>query len=168
MRLVGGVWLISTALWVLSRQEIFPWWIMDLNIISSGMLLAIGISSLIIFFNFVKSANIHRILALVNITLIVGFFLYLSQFLIREFDYSILFIGLYNNYTFGLSTLLLLTLILAIPSVLTFFSKPVGEKKKEFITATLLVFIILFAFFGAYYLYLNKQKDAMQPDFQLI
>jgi hypothetical protein len=162
LNLVFGVWLILTALWVLAKQEIFPWWIMDLNIISSGILLSIGISSLIIFFNFVKSANIHRILALVNITLILGFFLYLSQFPIQQFDYSMLFIGLYNNYSFGLGTLLLLTLILAIPSVLTFFSRPVGEKKKEFITATLLILIILSASLGAYYLYLNKQKDAMQ------
>jgi hypothetical protein len=163
LHLVFGVWLILTALSVVRKQEIFPWWIMDLNIISSGILLAIGISSLIIFFNFVKSANIHRILALVNITLLAGFFLYLSQFPISgESDFSMLFIKLYNDYSFGLYTLLLFTLIVAIPSVLTFFSKPVGEKKKGFITATLLVLIIVFASLGAYYLYLNKQKDTMQ------
>ncbi len=163
LHLVFGAWLILTALSVLRKQEIFPWWIMDLNIISSGILLAIGISSLIIFFNFVKSANIHRILALVNITLLAGLFLYLSQFPISgESDFSMLFIKLYNDYSFGLYTLLLFTLIVAIPSVLTFFSKPVGEKKKGFITATLLVLIIVFASLGAYYLYLNKQKDTMQ------
>ncbi len=164
LNLVFGVWLIVTALWVLSKQEIFPWWIMDLNLISSGILLAIGLSSLIIFFNFVKSANVHRMLAIANLALLAGLYLYLSQFLVSsEFNYLSMFFGkLYNNYSFGLATLLMFTLIVAIPSVLTFFSKPVGEKKKGFIAASLLVLIILFASLGAYYLYLNKQKDAMQ------
>ena len=165
LNLVVGVWLILTALWVLAKQEMFPWWAMDLNLISSGILLAIGVFSLMIFFNFIKTANIHRRLALANIILLIVFSLYLSQFLIRgEFSYSLLFLKLYNDYSFDLFTLLFFTLIVAIPSILTFFSKPVGEKKKGFITATLLVFIILFASLGAYYLYLNKQKDSMQSE----
>ncbi len=163
LHLVFGVWLISTALWVLGKKEIFPWWGMDINIISSGILLAIGVSSLVIFFNFVKSANVHRILAIVNLALLAGFFLYLSQFLVSsEFNYlSMFFDKLYNYYSFGLVTLLLFTLIVAIPNVLTFFSKPVGEKKKGYLTATLLVLIVVFASLGAYYLYLNKQKNSM-------
>ncbi|VVB92249.1 Uncharacterised protein [uncultured archaeon] len=163
LHLVFGVWLISTALWVLAKREIFPWWGMDINIISSGILLAIGISSLIIFFNFVKSANVHRILAAVNLALLAGFFLYLSQFLVSsEFNYlSMFFDKLYNYYSFGLVTLLLFTLIVAIPNILTFFSKPAGEKKKGFLTATLLVIIVVFASLGAYYLYLNNQKNSM-------
>jgi len=163
LHLVFGVWLISTALWVLSKREIFPWWGMDINIISSGILLAIGVSSLMIFFNFVKSANVQRKLAIVNLALLAGFFLYLSQFLVSsEFNYlSMFFDKLYNYYSFGLVTLLLFTLIVAMPNVLTFFSKPVGEKKKGFLTATLLVLIVVFAAVGIYYLYLNKQKDAM-------
>lgn len=163
LHLVFGVWLISTALWVLAKREIFPWWGMDINIISSGILLAIGVSSLIIFFNFVKSANVHRILAFVNLALLAGFFLYLSQFLVSsEFSYlSMFFVKLYNYYSFGLVTLSLFTLIVAVPNVLTFFSKPVGEKKKGFLTATLLVLIVVFASLGVYYLYLNNQKNSM-------
>ncbi|MCZ7380945.1 MAG: hypothetical protein O8C64_05150 [Candidatus Methanoperedens sp.] len=163
LHLVFGVWLISTALWVLGKKEIFPWWGMDINIISSGILLAIGVSSLMIFFNFVKSANVHRILAIVNLALLAGFFLYLSQFLVSsEFNYlSMFFDKLYNYYSFGLATLSLFTLIVAIPNALTFFSKPVGEKKKGFLTATLLVLIVMFAALGAYYLYLNNQKNSM-------
>ncbi len=163
LHLVFGVWLISTALWVLAKREIFPWWGMDINIISSGILLAIGLSSLIIFFNFVKSANVHRILAIVNLSLLAGFFLYLSQFLVSsEFSYlSAFFVRLYNYYSFGLVTLSLFTLIVAVPNVLTFFSKPVGEKKKGFLIATLLVLIVVFAALGAYYLFLNNQKNSM-------
>jgi hypothetical protein len=163
LHLVLGVWLISTALWVLGKKEIFPWWGMDINIISSGILLAIGLSSLMIFFNFVKSANVHRILAIVNLALLAGFFIYLSQFLVSsEFNYlSMFFDKLYNYYSFGLVTLSLFTLIVAIPNVLTFFSKPVGEKKNGFLTATLLVLIVIFAALGAYYLYLNNQKNSM-------
>ncbi len=163
LHLVFGVWLISTALWVLLKREIFPWWGMDINIISSGILLAIGVSSLMIFFNFVKSANVHRILAIVNLAFLAGFFLYLSQFLVSsEFNsLSMFFDKLYNYYSFGMVSLSLFTLIVAIPNALTFFSKPAGEKKKGYLTATLLVLIVLFAALGAYYLYLNNQKNSM-------
>lgn len=163
LHLMFAVWLISTALWVLGKKEIFPWWGMDINIISSGILLAIGLSSLIIFFNFLKSANVHRILAIVNLILLTGFFLYLSQFLVSsESNYlSLFFVKLYNYYSFGLATLLLFTLIVAVPNVLTFFSKPVGEKKKGYLKATLLVLIVVFASIGAYYLYLSQQKNSM-------
>ena len=57
-----AAWLIFTALRVLAKP--------------------------MIFFNFVKSANVHRILALVNIALLIAFLLYLSQFLIPGFQSS--------------------------------------------------------------------------------
>ncbi len=161
LHLVFAALLIITALRVLAKPMIFPWWFMDINIFSSGVLLLVGISSLLIFFNFIKSASIHRILALVNIALMIAFFLYLSQFLIsNEFTYS-LFDKPYQGYAFGLVTLILFTIIICIPSILTFFSKPAGEKKSGFLKAALLIFIITFASLGGYYLYLNKQKDAM-------
>ncbi len=161
LHLVFGAWLIITALRVLAKPMIFPWWFMEINIISSGILLVIGVSSLMIFFNFVKSANIHRILALVNIILLIGFSLYLSQFLVsNEFTYSV-FDKPYMGYSFGFVTLILFTLIIGIPSILTFFNKPTGEKKSGFLKATSLILMIMFASLGAYYLYLDKQKDAM-------
>ena len=168
LHLVFGAWLVITALRVLAKPQIFPWYVMDINFISSGILLAIGISSLMIFFNFVKSANIHRILALVNIALLAVFSLYLSMSLIStefmpsisEFLFSI-FARPYYHYTFGTQSLILFTLIVGIPSILTFFSKPVGEKKTEFITATLLILIIMVALLGTYYFYLNKEKNGL-------
>lgn len=168
LHLVFGAWLIITALRVLSKTLTFPWYVMDINFISSGILLAIGISSLMIFFNFVKSANVHRILALMNIALLVVFSLYLSMSLISvesmqsisEILYSI-FERPYYHYTFGTVSLILFTLILGIPSILTFFSKPVGEKKTRFISAALLILIMVVASLGAYYLYLNKQKGSL-------
>ncbi len=168
LHLVFGAWLIITALRVLAKTQIFPWYVMDLNFISSGILLAIGISSLMIFFNFVKSANVHRILALVNIALLVVFSLYLSMSLISvefmpaisEFLYS-MFDRPYYNYTFGTVSLILFTLILGIPSILTLFSKPEGIRKTRFISAALLILIIVSASLGAYYLYMNKQKESL-------
>ncbi len=162
---VFAVWLIITALWVLAKPTIFPWWVMDIDIISSGLLLAIGVISLMIFYNFIKAANVHRTLALMNITLLVIFFLYLSQFLLSPFTYNVTFSvpsldKPYNNYNFVLETLLRFTLIIGMPSILTFFSKPAGKKKTEILTATLLILLIIFASIGVYYLYLNKQKDA--------
>jgi len=82
LHLVFAVWLLFTALRVLAKPMIFPWWYMDVNIFSSGILLLVGISSLMIFLNFVKSANVHMKLALVNIALLIAFLLYLSQFLV--------------------------------------------------------------------------------------
>ncbi len=161
LHLVLGAWLIITALRILAEPQILPWWIMNINIISSGILLVIGISSLLIFFNFLRSANIHRMLALANIVLLIGFFLYLSQFLIQyDPDYSI-FNKPYENYLFGLVTLAIFTLIISVPSVLTFFSKPKGERKARFLTAAILILFVVFALIGFYYMYLNKQKDSM-------
>lgn len=160
LHLVFGAWLIFTALQVLAKPMIFPWWFMDINLFSSGILLLVGLSSLMIFLNFVKSSNVHRILALVNIALLIAFLIYLSQFLVSsEFSYSV-FDKPYMGYSFGPVTLVLFTFIITIPSALTFFNKPSGERNKRFLMAILLVLMITFASVGVYYLYLNKQKDA--------
>lgn len=161
LHLVFAVWLIITALWVLAKPLIFPWWIMDINIISSGLLLAAGITSIMIFFNFIKTANVHRILALVNIILLIAFYLYLSQFLVSSEYNNLIFNRLYNNYSFGFVTLILFTLITSVPSLLTFLNKPTGEKKTGFLISTLLIFIVMLAALSAYYLYLDKQKDRL-------
>jgi len=168
LNLVFGAWLIITALRVLSKTMIFPWYVMDINFISSGILLAIGISSLMIFFNFVKSANVHRIMALVNIALLIVFSLYLGMSLISvelipstsEFLFSI-FDRPYYQYTFGTMSMILFALIIGIPSILTLVSKPEGIRKTRLLRATLLIFIIMVASLGAYYLYLNKQKNSL-------
>ncbi len=161
LNLVFAAWLIITALRVLANPGIFPWWFMDINIISSGVLLLVGISSLMIFLSLVKTANVHKTLALLNIGLLVAFFLYLSQSLLStDFEYNI-FNKPYWGYSFGLVTLVLFTIIISIPSIITLFSKPTGKKKSGYLKAALIIFIVVFASLGGYYLYLNKQKDAM-------
>lgn len=168
LHLVFGAWLIITALRVLSKTLIFPWYVMDINFISSGILLAIGISSLMIFLNFANSANVHRILALVNIALLVVFSLYLGMSLISvefipsmsDFLFSILDRP-YYHYSFGTMSLILFTLIIGIPNILTLVSKPEGIRKTRLLQATLLLLIIVAASLGTYYLYLNKQKDSL-------
>ncbi len=172
LHLMFGAWLIVTALRVLSKTMIFPWYVMDINFISSGILLAIGISSLMIFINFVKSANVHRIMALVNIALLIAFSLYLGMSLISvelipstsEFLFSI-FDRPYYQYTFGTMSLILFALIIGIPSILTLVSKPEGIRKTRLLWATLLILIIVAASLGAYYLYLNKQRDSFLEEF---
>jgi hypothetical protein len=160
LNLVFGAWLIFTALQVLAKPMIFPWWFMDINLFSSGILLLVGLSSIMIFLNFVKAGNVHRILALINIVLLVTFLIYLGQFMVSsEFSYSV-FDKPYMGYSFGPVTLVLFTFIITIPSALTFFNKPSGERNKRFLMAILLVLMITFASVGVYYLYLNKQKDA--------
>lgn len=166
LHLVFGVWLIITAFRVLMEVPIFPGYLMEIVVISSGILLAIGISSLLIFLNFVKNANVHRILALINITLLAVFYVYLSQSVVSfesvhslgELIYSI-FARPYYYYSFGTISLILFTLIIGIPSVLTLLNRPIGERKTRIIIASLLIIIILAALLGAYYFYLNKQKE---------
>ncbi len=64
-------------------------------------------------------------------------------------------------YSFGVMALSLFACIVAFPNVLTLFGKPVGGMKKGYFTATLLIFIVLIASLGAYYLYLGNQKNSM-------
>jgi hypothetical protein len=58
-------------------------------------------------------------------------------------------------------SLILFALIIGIPSILTLVSKPEGIRKTRLLRATLLILIIVAASLGAYYLYLNKQKDSL-------
>ena len=161
LHLFFAVWLIYTAFRVLEKPLIFPWWIMDINIFASGILLIVGISSLMIFINFILFANIHRILAFVNITLMIVFFLYLSQFLILgEFSYYV-FEKPYQNYDFGFETLIFFTSILSIPSILTLFIDSSGKKNTGLLLTTSFILIVVLASVGVYYLYLDDRKDAM-------
>lgn len=161
LHLVFAVWLIVTALSVLARPPLFPWYVMELNILMSGILLAVGVSSLLIFFGLIKSSNTQRILALVNLALLSLFFLYLSLFLPSGEPDLPLLDRPYINYLFGFKALILFTLIAGMPSILTLLMKPAGEKRAGFIKAALLIFLVAFASLGAYYLYLNEQKDGM-------
>ena len=54
LHFVVALWLIFTALKVLSNHLIFPWWIMNINLVASGLILIIGSISLIIAFNLWK------------------------------------------------------------------------------------------------------------------
>ena len=164
LHLMYAVWLICTALWVLAGVKFFPWYILDITFISSGILLAIGITSLMIFFNFIKSANIHRILAVVNIVLIAVFFMYLSQTLISyepKFTLVALFAKPFYFYSFGIVSLTLFTIIMGFPNIVTLLRKPTEERKTKFFTASFITLIVTFALLGGYYLYLNMQKDSL-------
>ena len=164
LHLVYAFWLVGTALWVLAGIKLFPWYILDITFISSGILLIIGITSLMIFLNFIKSANIHRVLAVVNIVLIVVFFMYLSQTLI-SYEPKITLITLFEKpfyyYTFSIVSLTLFTIILGFPNIITLLSKPTEERKIKFFAASLFILIVIFALTGGYYLYLNMQKNSM-------
>lgn len=161
LHLMYAVWLIGTALWVLAGVIFFPWYVLDIMFISSGILLAIGITSLMIFLNFIKSANIHRVLAVVNIVLIAVFFMYLSQTLIHEpkFTFITLFAKPFYYYSFGIVSLTLFTIIMGFPNIIALLRKPDEERKTKFFTASFIALIVTFALLGGYYLYLNMQKD---------
>jgi len=161
LHLVYALWLVSTALRVLANVQIFPWYVMDIIFISSGILLLIGITSLVMFFNFVKSAQIQRILALSNIVLTLAFFWYLGQTLISGESQITVFDKPFNSYAFGIISLIIFTTILAVPNIMALFSKPVEEKNTRFIAAVVLAFIVSLASLGVYYVYLGNQREVL-------
>jgi hypothetical protein len=161
LHLMYAVWLIGTALWVLAGVKFFPWYVSDITFISSAILLVIGITSLMIVLNFVKSANIHRSLAVMNIVLIVVFFWYLSQSLISYEREISVFNKPFQYYTFGIISLTIFTIIVGLPNLLTLLNKPTGKRETKFYKVSFLALIIIFALLGGYYLHLNIQRDSM-------
>lgn len=160
---VFAVWLIITAISVLSKPMIFPWWVMDINFIASGLLLVVGILSLLIVFNFIKSFGTHRPLAIMNIVLLIAFFVYLSQSLVN-YDHPLrLFCNPYHNYAYGAVSLTLFTIIIGLPSILTIFHKPKpGERRNvKYLVVASIALIIVAGMIGVHYLYLNQQKEGL-------
>ncbi len=99
-----------------------------------------------------------------NIVLIVLFFMYLSQTLISH-EPKITLITLFEKpfyyYTFSIVSLILFTIILGIPNIITILSKPTEERKIKFIAVSFIILIVTFALISGYYFYLNMQKDSM-------
>lgn len=161
LHLVYAAWLVFTAIKVLGTVQAFPWYLMELTLISTGILLLLGVSSLMMFFNFLRSVNIQRVLASINVVLVIAFFLYLSQSLIRNEIPISVFEMPYNFYTFGIKSLITFTVILAVPNILALLSRPGEERKRQYIMTASVIFVLVFASLGGYYLYLNAQKDGM-------
>ena len=115
IHLVFAFYLVSTALRVLSEPNtrMFPWWIMDINFVASGLLLIIGIISLVLSFNLVKRDDSYdnscKVLALANIGLAILFFAYLHQYMahIRYGGAMMLVRGPFSNYTFDQPSLII-------------------------------------------------------------
>lgn len=161
---VFAVWLIVTAISVLSKPAIFPWWILDINFIASGILLAVGMLSLLIVFDFIKSLGTHRPLAILNIVLLIAFFIYLSQSLIN-YDCSLkLFYNPYRNYAYGPVSLTLFTIIIGLPSILTLLHKSEEKRNTKYLVVASIALIIVAGMIGVHYLYLNQQKGGLMVE----
>ncbi|HIE31478.1 MAG TPA: hypothetical protein EYP67_03735 [Methanosarcinales archaeon] len=174
-----ALYLISIALSVLSEPNtrMFPWWIMDINFVASGILLTIGIISLVMSFGFVKRDdsynNICKILALASIGLAIAFFAYLHQYMARIWysGATVLIRGPLSNYTFDLGTLIAYSALIALPalmSLLALFRSPRGSYipdagKKSYLTLAITIVLVAATTLGLgiYYNHLNQQKASM-------
>ena len=171
-------YLVSTALRVLSEPNIrmFPWWIMEINFVASGLLLAIGIISLVLSFNLVRRDDSYdgacKVLALANLGLAILFFAYLHQYLahIRYDSAMTLVRGPFSNYTFDQPSLLIYSALIVLPSLLSILlllqSRPDvshTSRKRSYMVLAITVFLVVAASagMGLYYNYLNQQKASM-------
>ncbi|MEA1908364.1 MAG: hypothetical protein U9N43_04970 [Euryarchaeota archaeon] len=179
IHLALALYLISTALWILSQPNtrMFSWWTMDINFVASGLLLTIGIISLVLSFSFVKRDNSYnnvcKILALANIALALAFFTYLHQYMahIRYSGVAVLIRGPLSNYTFDLGTLIAYSVLIALPamlSILTLFRSTRASyipeaRNKSYLTLATTVILVAATTVGlaVYYNNLNQQKASM-------
>ncbi|MEA1906889.1 MAG: hypothetical protein U9N12_08070, partial [Euryarchaeota archaeon] len=179
IHLALALYLISTALSVLSEPNtrMFSWWTMDINFVASGLLLTIGIISLVLSFSFVRRDNSYnnacKILALANIVLAITFFAYLHQYIahIRYSGVAVLTMAPLSNYTFDLPTLIAYSVIILLPALLSIFmlfrstgkSYIPGARKKSYLTLAITVLLVAATSggLGMYYNHLNQQKASM-------
>ena len=179
IHLTLALYLISTALWILSQPNtlMFSWWTMDINFVASGLLLTIGIISIVLSFSFVRRDdsynNVCRILAFANITLALAFFAYLHQYMahIRYNGVAVLIMGPLSNYTFDLGTLITYSVLIALPALLSilmlFRSTRVSHspetRNKSYLTLAITVILVATTTvgLGVYYNNLNQQKASI-------
>jgi len=178
IHLVFAFYLVSTALRVLSEPNtrMFPWWIMEINFVASGLLLAIGIISLVLSFNLVRRDdsydNACKVLALANIGLAILFFAYLHQYMahIRYGGVMTLVRGPFSSYTFDQPSLIIYSALIVLPSLLNIpvllrsrhdISKT--SRKRSYMVLVITVFLVVAASagMGIYYNHLNQQKASM-------
>ncbi|KAF5416127.1 MAG: hypothetical protein C5S48_03840 [Candidatus Methanogaster sp.] len=178
IHLAFAFYLVSTALRVLSEPNtrMFPWWIMEINFVASGLLLAIGIISLVLSFNLVKKDNSYdgscKILALANIGLAIMFFAYLHQYMAHiRYSSTMAFVrGPFSNYTFDQPALIIYSVLIVLPSLLIIpvllRSRPDishTSRKRPYMVLAITVFLVVAESvgMGIYYNYLNQQKASM-------
>ena len=178
VHLVFAFYLVSTALRVLSEPNtrMFPWWILEINFVASGLLLAIGIISLVLSFNLIRRDDSYdiscKVLALANIGLATLFFVYLHQYMahIRYGSAMTLVRGPFSNYTFDQPSLIIYSALIVLPSLLSILvllrSRPdisQTSRKRSYMVLAITVFLVVAASagMGIYYNHLNQQKAAM-------
>ena len=178
VHLVFAFYLVSTAIRVLSEPNtrMFPWWILEINFVASGLLLAIGIISLVLSFNLIRRDDSYdrscKVLALANIGLATLFFVYLHQYMahIRYGSAMTLVRGPFSNYTFDQPSLIIYSALIVLPSLLSILvllrSRPDishTSKKRSYMVLAITVFLVVAASagMGIYYNHLNQQKAAM-------
>jgi hypothetical protein len=178
IHLVFAFYLVSTVLRVLSEPNtrMFPWWIMEINFVASGLLLAIGIISLVLSFNLARRDDSYdgvcKVLALANIGLVILFFAYLHQYMahIRYGGVMTLVRGPVSNYTFDQPSLIIYSALIVLPSLLSILvllrSRPGiahTSRKRSYMVLAITAFLVVAASagMGIYYNHLNQQKASM-------
>ncbi len=178
IHLVFAFYLVSTALRVLSEPNtrMFPWWVMEINFVASGLLLIIGIISLVLSFNLVRRDDSYdnscKVLALANIGLAILFFVYLHQYMahILYGGVAVLVRGPFSSYTFDQPSLIIYSALIALPSLLSILvllrSRPGishTSRKRSYMVLAITAFLVVAASAGMdlYYNHLNQQKASM-------
>ncbi len=158
LHLIIGIGFLVNVLYVLKNMPWFPGWIMDIDIVASTLLFIIALVSIFIAFDVVRSEDAHKILSLVNLALISVLFVYLSWWTVEKTSRSILG-SLRSDYMFTLQSLIIFTLIIAIPSLVNLLRDGTYEVRKKTGIILLITLILIPATFASLYYYINWQKS---------
>ncbi|RLI77819.1 hypothetical protein DRP05_09080 [Archaeoglobales archaeon] len=157
--LVIGIGLLLNVLYVIKNMPWFPGWMMEVDITASMLLSIIALFSIFIAFDIIGSDEAKKVLSLTSLIIILLLFVYLAGWTANT-SFSLLQ-SLQFNYTFTMQTLILFTLIIAVPNLLNLLRK--GSYRIERKTGIILILILILvpAVFASLGYHINLQKSKL-------
>ena len=157
--LVIGIGLLLNVLYVIKNMPWFPGWMMEVDITASMLLSIIALVSIFIAFDIIGSDEAKKVLSLTSLIIIFLLFVYLAGWTANT-SFSLLQ-SLQFNYTFTMHTLILFTLIIAVPNLLNLLRK--GSYRVERRTGIIVVLILILvpAVFASLNYHINLQKSKL-------
>ncbi|CAD7771726.1 hypothetical protein AIOGIFDO_01091 [Candidatus Methanoperedenaceae archaeon GB37] len=163
VHLVIGIGLLVNVFFVIRNMPWFPGWILEIDITASMLLSVIALFSIFIAFDIIKSDEAKKVLSLTSLIIILLLFVYLAGWTASSTSFSLssLLQSLQFNYTFTMQTLILFTLIIAVPNLLNLLRK--GSYRVERRTGIVLILILILvpAVFASLNYHINMQKSKL-------
>jgi len=158
--LIIGIGLLVNVFYVIKNMPWFPGWMMEIDIVASMLLSIIALFSIFIAFDIIRAEEAKKVLSLISLIITLMLFVYLAGWTASGTSLSLLQ-SLQLHYTFTLHTLILFTLIIAVPNLLNLLRK--GSYRVERRTGIILILILILipAAFASLNYYINMQKSML-------